>query len=36
MEAVSQAYDHQVQMIDRTSVRVHQHAANSNCRSNWS
>jgi hypothetical protein len=29
MAAVSQAYDGNVQMIDSTSVRVHQHAANS-------
>jgi putative transposase len=29
MAAVSQAYDGDVQMIDSTSVRVHQHAANS-------
>ena len=29
MSAVSQAYDGNVQMIDSTSVRVHQHAANS-------
>ena len=29
MTAVSQAYDGEVQMIDSTSVRVHQHAANS-------
>jgi transposase len=29
MTAVSQAYDGNVQMIDSTSVRVHQHAANS-------
>ena len=29
MAAVSQAYDGKVQMIDSTSVRVHQHAANS-------
>jgi transposase len=29
MAAVSQAYDGEVQMIDSTSVRVHQHAANS-------
>ena len=29
MAAVSQAYDSDVQMIDSTSVRVHQHAANS-------
>ena len=28
MAAVSQAYDGDVQMIDSTSVRVHQHAAN--------
>jgi hypothetical protein len=27
--SVSQAYDGNVQMIDSTSVRVHQHAANS-------
>ena len=29
MAAVSQAYDGEVQMIDSSSVRVHQHAANS-------
>src|SRR3981081_1751544 len=29
MTAVSQAYDGNVQMIDSTSVRVHQHAVNS-------
>jgi transposase len=29
MAAVSQAYDGGVQMIDSTSVRAHQHAANS-------
>jgi len=29
LAAVSQAYDGNVQMIDSTSVRVHQHAANS-------
>jgi len=29
MAAVSQAFDGDVQMIDSTSVRVHQHAANS-------
>ena len=29
MAAVSRAYDGDVQMIDSTSVRVHQHAANS-------
>ena len=29
MAAVSQAYDGNVQMIDSTSVRVHQHATNS-------
>ena len=29
MAAVSQAYDGDVQMIDSSSVRVHQHAANS-------
>ena len=29
MAAVSQAYDGDVQMIDSTSVRVHQHAATS-------
>jgi transposase len=29
MGAVSHAYDGDVQMIDSTSVRVHQHAANS-------
>ena len=29
MAAVSQAYEGDVQMIDSTSVRVHQHAANS-------
>ena len=29
MAAVSHAYDGDVQMIDSTSVRVHQHAANS-------
>jgi hypothetical protein len=29
MAAVSRAYDGNVQMIDSTSVRVHQHAANS-------
>ena len=29
MAAVSRAYDGEVQMIDSTSVRVHQHAANS-------
>jgi putative transposase len=29
MAAVSQAYDGDMQMIDSTSVRVHQHAANS-------
>jgi len=28
MQAVSEAYDGDVQMIDSTSVRVHQHAAN--------
>ena len=28
MEAVSKAYDGKVQMIDASSVRVHQHAAN--------
>ena len=28
LAAVSQAYDGNVQMIDSTSVRVHQHAAN--------
>ena len=30
LKAVSDAYDGQVQMIDSTSVRVHQHAANGN------
>jgi transposase len=29
MAAVTEAYDGNVQMIDSTSVRVHQHAANS-------
>ena len=29
MAAVTEAYDGDVQMIDSTSVRVHQHAANS-------
>jgi hypothetical protein len=29
MAAVSHAYDGDVQMIDGTSVRAHQHAANS-------
>ena len=28
MEAVAKAYDGKVQMIDASSVRVHQHAAN--------
>ncbi len=28
LDAVSKAYDGDVQMIDRTSIRVHQHAAN--------
>jgi transposase len=29
MAAVSEAYDGDIQMIDTTSIRVHQHAANS-------
>ncbi len=29
MAAITEAYDGEVQMIDTTSVRVHQHAANS-------
>jgi transposase len=29
LAAVAKAYDGNVQMIDSTSVRVHQHAANS-------
>ena len=29
MDAVTEAYDGEIQMIDTTSVRVHQHAANS-------
>ena len=29
LAAVTEAYDSEVQMIDSTSVRVHQHAANS-------
>ena len=28
LEAVSKAYDGDIQMIDASSVRVHQHAAN--------
>jgi hypothetical protein len=28
LEAVSRAYDGDIQMIDTSSIRVHQHAAN--------
>jgi acetamidase/formamidase len=28
LEAVSKAYDGDIQMIDSSSIRVHQHAAN--------
>ena len=28
LEAVSRAYDGDIQMIDSSSIRVHQHAAN--------
>ena len=28
LKAVSQAYDGDIQMIDSSSIRVHQHAAN--------
>lgn len=32
LEAVSVAYDDDVQMIDQSSIRVHQHAANGQTR----
>ena len=34
LEAVSKAYDGDIQMIDSSSIRVHQHAANAQKKTN--